>query len=369
MDIDLVLECSGSFKDRETAEIHLESGAPKLLFSQPAKPDVDATIVFGINQQLLSSQQRIVSAASCTTNCIVPVIKALNEALEIEYGSITTIHSAMNDQPVIDAYNQHDLRLTRSALQSIIPVDTGLAKGIDRLLPELQGCFKASSIRVPTANVSCMDLCVHVKKTTSEAEVNHLLHQATYGQLEGILGVTYEPHASVDDARSCVVDGSITTIHSAMNDQPVIDAYNQHDLRLTRSALQSIIPVDTGLAKGIDRLLPELQGCFKASSIRVPTANVSCMDLCVHVKKTTSEAEVNHLLHQATYGQLEGILGVTYEPHASVDFNHDARSCVVDATQTNVTSGKLIKLLCWFDNEWAFANRMLDVANYWLRLH
>ncbi len=247
MDIDLLLECSGSFKDRNTAMIHLESGAPRLLFSQPAQSDVDATIVYGINQNSLSRNHRIVSAASCTTNCIVPVIKTLNDVLDIEYGSITTIHSAMNDQPVIDAYNQHDLRLTRSALQSIIPVDTGLAKGIDRLLPELQGCFKATSIRVPTINVSCMDLCVHVKKSTNEAEVNQILQQATHGSLEGMLGVSYEPHASVD-------------------------------------------------------------------------------------------------------------------------FNHDARSCVVDGTQTRVTSGKLIKLLCWFDNEWAFANRMLDVSNYWLSL-
>ncbi|WP_263081549.1 erythrose-4-phosphate dehydrogenase [Endozoicomonas sp. Mp262] len=248
MNIDLLLECSGSFKDRRTAELHLESGAPRLLFSQPAQPDVDATIVYGVNEERLSAEHTIVSAASCTTNCIVPVIKALHEAFEIEYGSITTIHSAMNDQPVIDAYNQNDLRLTRSALQSIIPVDTGLPKGIDRLLPELTGCFKATSMRVPTINVSCMDLCVHVKAQTTEQQVNHVLQQATRGRLEGIIGLTYEPHASMD-------------------------------------------------------------------------------------------------------------------------FNHDARSCVVDATQTRVTSGKLVKVLCWFDNEWAFANRMLDVAHCWLSLY
>ena len=244
--IDLVLECSGSFKDRETAELHIESGASKLLFSQPAKPDVDATIVHGINENLLQADHRIVSSASCTTNCIVPVLKTLHDALGIEYGAMTTIHSAMNDQPVIDAYHQTDLRLTRSALQSIIPVDTGLAKGIDRLLPELEGRFNANSVRVPTINVSCIDLTVQVSRETTEAEVNQILDRATYGSLEGIMGFTSEPHASVD-------------------------------------------------------------------------------------------------------------------------FNHDSRSCIIDGTQTRVTSGKLIKLLCWFDNEWGFANRMLDVAYTWLK--
>lgn len=246
LNIDLLLECSGSFKDRQNAELHLESGAKRLLFSQPAQPDVDATIVYGINEERLRADHRVVSSASCTTNCIVPVLKTLNDTLGIEYGSLTTIHSAMNDQPVIDAYHQNDLRLTRSSLQSIIPVDTGLARGINRLLPELK-----------------------------------------------------------------------------------------------------------------DR--------FKASSVRVPTINVSCIDLCVQLSRNTSEAEVNHLLESATYGRLEGIMGITNEPHASVDFNHDARSCIVDGTQTQVTGKRLARLLCWFDNEWGFANRMLDVAGYWLK--
>ncbi|MFK0572108.1 type I glyceraldehyde-3-phosphate dehydrogenase [Endozoicomonas sp.] len=246
LNIDLLLECSGSFNDRATAEIHIEMGASRLLFSQPAKPDVDATIVYGINEEQLSPEHRIVSSASCTTNCIVPVLKTLNETLGIEYGSMTTIHSAMNDQPVIDAYHQNNLRLTRSALHSIIPVDTGLAKGINRLLPELK-----------------------------------------------------------------------------------------------------------------DR--------FKTSAVRVPTINVSCIDLTVQVSRETSEAEVNRILEQATYGRLEGILGFTNEPHASVDFNHDSRSCIVDGTQTQVSAHRLVRLLCWFDNEWGFANRMLDVAGHWLK--
>ncbi|HBK36389.1 MAG TPA: erythrose-4-phosphate dehydrogenase, partial [Halomonas sp.] len=127
LDIDLVLECSGSFKDRATAEQHLTAGAKRLLFSQPAENDVDATIVWGINEHELAPTQRILSAASCTTNCLVPLLTVLDEALGLEHGVTTTIHSAMNDQPVIDAYHQTDLRLTRSAMQSIVPVDTGLA--------------------------------------------------------------------------------------------------------------------------------------------------------------------------------------------------------------------------------------------------
>ena len=129
LDIDIVLECTGSFSDRQTAEQHLAAGAKRVLFSQPAEADVDATIVYGINHHLLSGDQTIVSNASCTTNCIVPVIDTLHRSFGINSGVITTIHSAMNDQPVIDAYHHTDLRKTRSAFQSIIPVNTGLASG------------------------------------------------------------------------------------------------------------------------------------------------------------------------------------------------------------------------------------------------
>ncbi|APX94643.1 erythrose-4-phosphate dehydrogenase [Halomonas sp. 1513] len=245
--IDLVLECSGSFSERDMAERHLAAGAGRLLFSQPAESDVDATIVCGINDHRLAPQQRIVSAASCTTNCLIPVLTVLDDALGIAHGVTTTIHSAMNDQPVIDAYHQTDLRLTRSAMQSIVPVDTGLARGINRLMPHLAGRFE----------------CLHV---------------------------------------------------------------------------------------------------------RVPTINVSAMDLAITVNRETSAAEVNALLAEASRGRLSGLLGFTEEPMASIDFNHDPRSGIVDATQTRVAGGRLIKLLCWFDNEWGFANRMLDVAGRLARL-
>ncbi|MDI4638769.1 MULTISPECIES: type I glyceraldehyde-3-phosphate dehydrogenase [Halomonadaceae] len=239
--IDLVIECSGSFKDRATASRHLDAGAKRLLFSQPAESDVDATIVTGINDADLTPDCRIVSAASCTTNCLVPVLTMLDEALGVEHGVTTTIHSAMNDQPVIDAYHQTDLRLTRSAMQSIVPVDTGLARGINRLMPHLKDRFE----------------CLHV---------------------------------------------------------------------------------------------------------RVPTINVSAMDLAICVRRDTTAEAVNALLKTACHERLSGLVGYTEEPMASVDFNHDPRSGIVDATQTRVAGGRLIKMLCWFDNEWGYANRMLDVT-------
>ncbi len=242
LEVDLVLECSGCFSDRATAEQHLAAGARRLLFSQPAQSDVDATIVYGINDKTLDRSHRIISSASCTTNCVVPVIKALDDQFGVEYGVITTIHSAMNDQPVIDAYHNQDLRKTRSAVQSIIPVDTEIAKGIGRILPHLDGRFSAQAMRVPTVNVSAIDLTVTVRNDACVVSVNEAIRQAA--------------RLSVADVLSC-----------------------------------------------------------------------------------------------------------TDEPLASCDFNHDPRSAIVDLSQTRVSGQHLIKVLAWFDNEWAYANRMLDVAN------
>jgi erythrose-4-phosphate dehydrogenase len=244
LNVDVVLECSGSFSDRRTAEKHIKSGAKRVLFSQPAESDVDATIVYGYNHHQLTGKERIISSASCSTNCVVPVIEILDQNFSVEGGVITTIHSAMNDQPVLDAYHHTDLRKTRAAMNSIIPVDTGLALGIDRLMPNLAGRFQAQAMRVPTLNVSAIDLSV-------------LVNQA--------------------------VD------------------------------IQS----------------------------------------------------VNQALANATEGSLNNILGYTEEPLASCDFNHDPRSGIVDASQTRVSQQKLIKVLVWFDNEWGYANRMLDVLKSW----
>src|SRR5690554_299307 len=169
----------------------------------------------------------------------------------------------------------------------------------------------------------------------------------------------------LDDAFG-VEQGSTTTIHAAMNDQPVIDAYHHQDLRRTRSALHNIVPVDTGLARGIERLLPHMEGRFSSVAMRVPTLNVSAIDMVVNVREATDVAAVNQLLKNAANGSLKGILGYTDELLASSDFNHDSHSGVVDGGQTRVTGGTMVKVLCWFDNEWGFANRMLDVSRCWL---
>ena len=248
--IDLLLECSGAYHSRADGRRFLDAGAPRVLFSQPmaSETDIDATVVFGVNQDCLSGSELLVSNASCTTNCGVPLLKLLHETVGLEYVSITTIHSAMNDQPVIDAYHHEDLRRTRSAFQSVIPVSTGLARGIERLLPELAGRIQAKAIRVPTVNVSCLDITLQTARDTSAEEINRVLSQA------------------------------------------------------------------------------------------------------------------------AESGPLKGLLAYTELPHASCDFNHDPHSAIVDGSQTRVSGPRLVNLLAWFDNEWGFANRMLDVAEHFLSL-
>ena len=243
--VDIVLECTGLFNSRAQLKGHIDSGAKRVLLSQPGANDVHA-LVYGINHRALKADEQFVSAASCTSNSIVPVIDCLNKVFGIEHGVITTIHSAMNDQPVLDGYHHSDLRKTRASSESIIPIDTGLAQGIGRILPELDGRFAASALRVPTTNVSAIDLSVQVR-------------------------------------------------------------------------------ADVGVES------------------------------------------VNNALREAAEDALIGILGITDEPLASCDFNHDPRSAIVDAGQTRV-SGQLINVLVWFDNEWAYANRMLDVVDYWSAL-
>lgn len=240
LDVDIVLECTGAFSSRADGEKHLRQGAKKVLFAQPGSGDMDATVVFGVNHQLLGPQHHVISNGSCTTNCIVPVIEVLDRHFGVTSGTITTIHSSMHDQQVIDAYHP-DLRRTRAASQSIIPVDTRLARGIERILPKFAGKFEAIAVRVPTINVTAMDLSV-----TVDAQVN------------------------------------------------------------------------------IER--------------------------------------VNAVLKAASEGELQGILDYTEEPLVSCDFNHDPHSSIVDGSQTRVSHKHLIKTLVWCDNEWGFANRMLDTA-------
>ena len=246
--VDLVVECSGVYGRRAELTRFLAAGAPRLLLSHPggSAEDVDATIIPGINEQSLRGNERLVSAASCTTNAVVPLLDLLDREIGIEQVMLTTLHSVMNDQPLIDGYHHDDLRRTRSAMQAVIPVSTGLARGVERLLPQLTGRVQAKAIRVPTVNVSAIDLML-----TSERPVS---------------------------------------AHS-----------------------------------------------------------------------------LNHLLAQAAQGPLKGLLAYSEAAHASIDFNHDPHSAIVDGSQTRTAGSHLINLFVWFDNEWGFANRMLDVARHWSR--
>ena len=241
-DVDIVLDCTGIYGSKADAQAHITAGAKKVIFSHPADSDVEATVVYGVNHQQLTGSETYLSGASCTTNCMVPVIATLDSAFDIKRGAITTIHSAMNDQPVIDSY-----------------------------------------------------------------------------------------HA---------------------------------DLRRTRAASQSIIPVDTKLAAGIERILPKFANKFEAIAVRVPTINVTAMDLSITVSKNVTIEEINACLKAASANQLQGILGYTEAPLVSIDFNHDPRSCIIDGTQTRVSDGHLVKLLVWCDNEWGFTNRLLDTIQY-----
>lgn len=240
LSIDAVLDCTGIYNDRKAAQLHLNAGAKKVFFSHPGKDEMDATIIYGVNHNILKKEDRIISNASCTTNCLIPILYIIQEYLDIESGLVTTIHSAMNDQPVIDAYNK--------------------------------------------------------------------------------------------------------------------------DLRKTRSALQSLIPVSTSLEKGITRIMPQMEGKFATLALRVPTINVSLMDISLLVNSNTSDRDVNNMLIYAAQGKFEDIMGVSDEQLVSCDFNHDPRSCIIDLPQTKVVKNRLLKLQAWFDNEWGYSNRMLDTV-------
>ncbi|MFC4700319.1 glyceraldehyde 3-phosphate dehydrogenase NAD-binding domain-containing protein [Glaciecola siphonariae] len=238
--VDIVLECTGIYSTADDARTHMSRGAKKVLFSQPCGQDMEITVIYGVNHQAVLAEHKIVSNGSCTTNCIVPVIQALDNAFGVESGTITTIHSSMHDQQVIDAYHP--------------------------------------------------------------------------------------------------------------------------DLRRTRAASQSIIPVDTKLAAGIERILPHFAGKFEAIAVRVPTINVTAMDLSVTLREKVKVAQVNKVLANASAHFPPNIIDYTEEPLVSVDFNHDPHSCIVDGTQTRVSHMQLVKTLVWCDNEWGFANRMIDTA-------
>ena len=237
--VDVVLECTGFFTTKEKAGAHIKGGAKKVIISAPGGKDVDATVVFGVNHNVLKSTDTVISNASCTTNCLAPLVKPLNDKLGVETGLMTTVHAYTNDQVLTDVYHE--------------------------------------------------------------------------------------------------------------------------DLRRARSATMSMIPTKTGAAAAVGLVLPELNGKLDGFAIRVPTINVSLVDLTFTAKRETTVEEVNGILKAAADGELKGILDYNTDPLVSVDFNHNPASSTFDATLTKV-SGKLVKVSSWYDNEWGFSNRMLDTT-------
>lgn len=212
--VDVVLECTGLFTDRAKAELHMKGGARKVLISAPAK-DEDVTLAIGINHESYDrAKHNIISNASCTTNCLAPVAKVLNDNYKIKRGLMTTIHSYTNDQRILDV-GHSDLRRARAAAMSQIPTTTGAAKAIGLVIPELKGKLDGLAIRVPTPNVSCVDLVCEVEKATSKDEVNAALKSASLGALKGVLDFTTEPLVSIDfngNPHSSTVDGLCTSV-------------------------------------------------------------------------------------------------------------------------------------------------------------
>jgi glyceraldehyde 3-phosphate dehydrogenase len=242
--VEVVLECTGLFTSKAKAGAHLKGGAKKVMISAPGGEDVDATVVYGVNHKVLKKDFTVVSNASCTTNCLAPIAKVLHDSVGIVAGLMTTIHSYTNDQVLTDVYHS-DLRRARSATMSMIPTKTGAAAAVGLVLPELKGKLDGFAVRVPTINVSLVDLVFTAKRATSVEEVNKILKEAA-----------------------------------------------------------------------------------------------------------------------ATAGW-KGVLAYNDGPLVSVDFNHDSHSSVFDATLTKVTDGTLVKVCSWYDNEWGFSNRMIDTTVAW----
>ncbi|MDR2678813.1 MAG: erythrose-4-phosphate dehydrogenase [Zoogloeaceae bacterium] len=220
--VEAVIDCSGQYSRRAELSRFLDAGAPRLLLSHPANSavDVDATIVYGVNQATLTGAERIVSAASCTTNAVVPLLDLLDRHWGVEAAYLTTLHSVMNDQPLIDGYHHTDLRRTRSAMQSIIPVSTGLARGVERLLPRLAGRVEAKAIRVPTPNVSAIEFTLALARPLTLAGLRHTLASAAEDALQGLIAWTEEIHASIDfnhDPHSAIVDGGALALAALPN--------------------------------------------------------------------------------------------------------------------------------------------------------
>ena len=212
--VDVVLECTGLFTTKEKAGAHLAAGAKKVIISAPGGKDMDATVVYGVNHATLKAAHTVISNASCTTNCLAPMAKVLHEKLGIVSGLMTTVHSYTNDQVLTDVYHE-DLRRARSATMSMIPTKTGAAAAVGLVLPELNGKLDGYAIRVPTINVSIVDLTFTAKRATTVDEINSIMKAAAGGDLKGILDYTKEPLVSIDynhNPASCTFDASLTKV-------------------------------------------------------------------------------------------------------------------------------------------------------------
>lgn len=216
--VDVLVDCSGIKATKERGQQLLNNGVNRVVFSQPGEANLDKTLVIGYNEHQLTSDDKLISNASCSTNCIVPILAALDNAFGIEHGMTNTIHSAMHDQPVIDAFHSTDLRKTRSALNSIIPVDTALDIGIDRMMPQLAGRFKSTALRVPTVNVSAIDLTISVQQPVTVEQVNSCL-KALSQKIPNIVAISHAALVSCDlnhDSHSAIVDASLTQVSGNM---------------------------------------------------------------------------------------------------------------------------------------------------------
>ncbi len=215
---EVVLDCTGVFRDREKLQKHIDAGAKKVILSAPAKGELDATVVMGVNDSILTKDHKIVSNASCTTNCLAPVAKVLHENFKIKRGMMVTVHAYTNDQVMLDLIHS-DLRRARAAALNIIPTTTGAAVAVGLVLPELKGKLDGYSLRVPTPVGSCVDLTVEFEKEASAEEINAAIKKASEGELKGILGYTEDPIVSSDivaDSRSSIFDSQCTMVMGNM---------------------------------------------------------------------------------------------------------------------------------------------------------
>ncbi len=224
--VDIALECTGFFTDRDSAQKHLNAGAKRVLISAPAK-GVDLTVVYGVNHDKLTAEHTIVSNASCTTNCLAPVAKVLNDAIGIERGLMTTVHAYTNDQKILDQIHSDDRR-ARAAGMSMIPTTTGAARAVGEVLPELKGKLDGSAIRVPTPNVSLIDLTFTPARDTSVEEVNKLLKDASESALKGVLDYSDEPLVSID-YNHCPASSTIDSLETAVLDGKLVRVISWYD--------------------------------------------------------------------------------------------------------------------------------------------